>query len=103
MRLAQGLLPGPAAGRRHLRQGLRGGGPGGPGDHGDGPAAAFGTCGAVAALPQCLREHGRKVAIKRFHRLGSRTFMKELTALKRVRQGEITSEIIRKEGETKVK
>ena len=45
----------------------------------------LGTCGAVAAgMPQCLREHGRKVAIKRFHRLGSRTFMKELTALKRV-------------------
>ncbi|CAK9054114.1 Calcium-dependent protein kinase 3 (PfCDPK3) [Durusdinium trenchii] len=45
----------------------------------------FSTCGAVtASIPQCLREHGRKVAIKRFHRLGSRTFNKELTALKRV-------------------
>ncbi|CAJ1370588.1 unnamed protein product [Effrenium voratum] len=45
----------------------------------------FSSCGAVsAAMPHCLREHGRKVAIKRFHRLGSRTFMKELNALKRV-------------------
>lgn len=41
------------------------------------------SCGA-SAVPQCLRERGRRVAIKRFHRVGSRTFQKELTALRRV-------------------
>eukprot|EP00929_Paragymnodinium_shiwhaense_P042682 TRINITY_DN22049_c0_g1_i1.p1 TRINITY_DN22049_c0_g1~~TRINITY_DN22049_c0_g1_i1.p1 ORF type:complete len:693 (+),score=135.46 TRINITY_DN22049_c0_g1_i1:107-2185(+) len=35
-------------------------------------------------LPPCLVERGRKVAIKRFHRVGSRTFRKELTALQQV-------------------
>jgi len=44
-------------------------------------AAAFlGRCGR---LPPCLVERGRRVAIKRFHRAGSRTFKKELLALQK--------------------
>jgi len=39
---------------------------------------------ASAGIPQCMRERGRKVAVKRFHRPGSRTYLKELTALKKV-------------------
>eukprot|EP00931_Biecheleriopsis_adriatica_P055831 TRINITY_DN33086_c0_g1_i1.p1 TRINITY_DN33086_c0_g1~~TRINITY_DN33086_c0_g1_i1.p1 ORF type:complete len:759 (-),score=168.80 TRINITY_DN33086_c0_g1_i1:15-2291(-) len=57
------------------------------GEGGGGGTLDFGSCGvtmAKAGIPQCLRERGRKVAIKRFHRVGSRTFMKELTALRRV-------------------
>jgi len=38
----------------------------------------FGNCGGN---PPCLTERGRRVAIKRFHRVGSRTFKKELSAL----------------------
>eukprot|EP00439_Symbiodinium_sp_Y106_P048566 s3973_g6.t1 len=50
-------------------------------------AAPPGACSAAiatAGMGHCLREHGRKVAIKVFHRLGGRTFLKELTALRRV-------------------
>lgn len=44
-------------------------------------AMVFGACGGSH---NCLVERGRRVAIKRFHRLGSRTFKKELSALLRV-------------------
>lgn len=43
---------------------------------------SWGDC-AIARNP-CSVERGRKVAIKRFHRAGSRTFKKELNALQRV-------------------
>ncbi|CAK0813485.1 unnamed protein product, partial [Prorocentrum cordatum] len=33
------------------------------------------------AVGQCLRDRGRRVAVKRFHRVGSRTYQKELAAL----------------------
>lgn len=42
----------------------------------------WGDC-SIARNP-CTVERGRKVAIKRFHRAGSRTFKKELSALQRV-------------------
>lgn len=42
----------------------------------------WGDC-AISRNP-CSVERGRKVAIKRFHRAGSRTFKKELSALQRV-------------------
>lgn len=41
------------------------------------------TCSGVT-VPRCFRERGRRVAIKRFHRVGSRTFQKELWALRAV-------------------
>jgi len=41
------------------------------------------TCSGVN-LPRCFRERGRRVALKRFHRVGTRTFQKELWALRRV-------------------
>jgi serine/threonine protein kinase len=44
-------------------------------------AVVWGNCGGK---PPCLTERGRRVAIKRFHRPGSRTFKKELHALLRV-------------------
>lgn len=44
-------------------------------------AVVWGNCGGK---PPCLTERGRRVAIKRFHRVGSRTFKKELSALLRV-------------------
>lgn len=44
-------------------------------------AVVWGNCGGK---PPCLTERGRRVAIKRFHRVGSRTFKKELAALQRV-------------------
>lgn len=47
------------------------------------PSGVWGSCGGVG-VPQCLRERGRRVAIKRFHRPGSRTFQKELSALRQV-------------------
>jgi len=48
---------------------------------GDGGILA--SCSSVG-LPHCVRERGRRVALKRFHRFGSRTFQKELAALRRV-------------------
>jgi len=48
-----------------------------------GDAGFLSTCGSVG-LPHCVRERGRRVALKRFHRVGSRTFQKELLALRRV-------------------
>lgn len=47
------------------------------------PSFILGRCQGLA-MPQCLRERARKVAIKRFHRLGSKTYQKELDALRRV-------------------
>jgi len=44
-------------------------------------AVVWGNCGGK---PPCLTERGRRVALKRFHRVGSRTFKKELAALLRV-------------------
>mmetsp|Transcript_93295 Transcript_93295/g.204175 ORF Transcript_93295/g.204175 Transcript_93295/m.204175 type:complete len:689 (+) Transcript_93295:3-2069(+) len=41
------------------------------------------SCSGIS-VPPCLRERSRKVAVKRFHRCGSRTYQKELEALKRV-------------------
>lgn len=40
------------------------------------------SCASIA--PLCFRERPRRVAMKRFHRAGSRTFVKELMALRQV-------------------
>lgn len=45
------------------------------------PTSMLGTCGGVS-MPHCLRERGRRVAIKVFHKPGSRTYQKELVALR---------------------
>jgi len=41
----------------------------------------WGNCSVAGA---CIGNHGRRVALKRFHKCGSRTFKKELAALERV-------------------
>uniref|UniRef100_A0A7S1WTL5 Protein kinase domain-containing protein n=1 Tax=Alexandrium catenella TaxID=2925 RepID=A0A7S1WTL5_ALECA len=53
-----------------------------PGSRSLGETGILGTCGRIG-MPPC-RERSRRVAIKRFHRFGSRTFQKELSALRRV-------------------
>eukprot|EP00928_Gymnodinium_smaydae_P030104 TRINITY_DN22466_c1_g6_i1.p1 TRINITY_DN22466_c1_g6~~TRINITY_DN22466_c1_g6_i1.p1 ORF type:complete len:722 (+),score=159.58 TRINITY_DN22466_c1_g6_i1:144-2309(+) len=58
--------------------------PQGLGPKGSEAPTAIGLLGRCGRLPPCLVERGRRVAIKRFHRCGSRTFKKELTALQRV-------------------
>lgn len=42
------------------------------------------SCGAGLGVTQCFRERSRRVAIKRYHKAGSKTFMKELAAMRRV-------------------
>lgn len=54
-----------------------------PGARSLGETGILGTCSSMG-MPPCVRERGRRVAIKRFHRFGSRTFQKELSALRRV-------------------
>jgi len=66
-----------------LPPGHSGGPPGGVRGPELDPAALWGSCSGLS-MPQCLRERGRRVAIKRFHRVGSKTFQKELDALNHV-------------------